>query len=115
MTSSDNVIRAGFTNKHVDVPELLRIVDARPLDEPVVRPTVDGNIGTYPCPTDAFSVQRIQLRESHTLAPAPTHRILVVSDGATDSLTAGHGAIVMPHEEVELRGNATVWVCSGGC
>lgn len=113
MTSSDNVVRAGFTRKHVDIPELLRIVDARPRDEPVVSPVIDGNIGTYQCPTDAFSVQRIELRGSHTLIPASVHRIIVVTDGATDSLSTGHAAVALPNEQVELRGNATVWVCAG--
>jgi mannose-6-phosphate isomerase len=113
MTSSDNVVRAGFTQKHVDVAELLRIVDARPLDEPVVRPVIDGNVGTYPCPTDAFSVQRIELHDSHTLMPSPVHRIIVMTDGSTDSLPAGHAAVVAPHEQVDLRGTATVWVCAG--
>lgn len=113
MTSSDNVVRAGFTRKHVDIPELLHIVDARPLDEPVVRPIIDGNVGTYQCPTDAFSVQRVELRESYMLMPTSVHRIIVVTDGSTDSLSAGHGAVVLPNEQVELRGNATVWVCAG--
>ena len=36
MGPSDNVVRAGLTNKPVDVDELLRIVDATPLAEPVV-------------------------------------------------------------------------------
>jgi mannose-6-phosphate isomerase len=113
MSASDNVIRAGFTSKHVDISELLRVVDARPLDEPVVRPVIDGDIGTYPCPTDAFSVQRIQLRDSHTLLPSTVHRIVVVTEGSTDSLHAGNAAVVMPNEQVELRGTATVWVCAG--
>jgi mannose-6-phosphate isomerase len=113
MTASDNVIRAGFTSKHVDVAELLRVVDTRPLDEPVVHPLIDGNVGTYSCPTDAFSVQRIELRGSHTLDIASAHRIIVVTDGTTDSLSGGQAAVVMPQEKLELRGNATVWVCTG--
>jgi mannose-6-phosphate isomerase len=113
MTASDNVIRGGFTTKHVDVAELLRIVDTRSLEEPVVRPTVDGNVGTYPCPTDAFSVQRIQLRGSHTLAASTTHRIIVVTDGSTDSLAPGHAAVVTPNKHIEVHGNATLWVCAG--
>lgn len=53
MNSSDNVIRAGFTSKHVDVDELLRIVDTTPLLDPVVH--VDPN-GTYPSPSPVFTV-----------------------------------------------------------
>jgi mannose-6-phosphate isomerase len=113
MNSSDNVVRAGFTSKHVDTAELLRIVDCTPLEAPAVRPTIDGNIGTYPCPTDAFSVKRIQLVGSHVLKPDDVTRILVVTEGSTDSLRAGDAAVVLPNEQVELRGSATVWVCAG--
>ena len=113
MNSSDNVLRAGFTSKHVDVSELLRVVDCTPLDEPVVRATIDGNVGTYRCPTDAFSVQRIQLDSTHTLLPTNTHRIVVITEGSTDSLRTGDAALVPAHETVELRGSATVWVCAG--
>ena len=38
MASSDNVVRGGLTNKHIDVDELLAVVDFTPLDDPVVRP-----------------------------------------------------------------------------
>ena len=41
MGPSDNVVRAGLTNKPVDVDELLRIVDTTPLAEPVVA-GIDG-------------------------------------------------------------------------
>jgi len=113
MTSSDNVVRAGFTSKHVDIPELIRIVDTRPLDEPVVRPVIDGNVGTYPCPTDAFSVQRIELTDSYTLPASPIHRIVLATNGSTDSLPIGRAAVVLPNEQVEFRGTATLWVCAG--
>lgn len=53
MNSSDNVIRAGFTSKHVDVAELLAIVDTSPLLQPVVEVSADG---TYASPSPSFSV-----------------------------------------------------------
>ena len=56
MNSSDNVVRAGFTTKHIDVRELLSLVDTHPLDDPVVSP---NETGWYPSPSDAFSIQQI--------------------------------------------------------
>lgn len=41
MAASDNVLRGGLTPKHIDVPELMRIVDTTPAPAPVVIP-VDG-------------------------------------------------------------------------
>jgi mannose-6-phosphate isomerase len=37
MASSDNVLRGGLTPKHVDVPELLSVLDFRPLPAPYLR------------------------------------------------------------------------------
>lgn len=39
MAASDNVLRGGLTPKHVDVPELMRVLDARPMPEPRLLPT----------------------------------------------------------------------------
>lgn len=38
MAASDNVLRGGLTPKHVDVPELLRVLDATPGPAPLVEP-----------------------------------------------------------------------------
>jgi mannose-6-phosphate isomerase len=38
MSSSDNVLRGGLTPKHVDVPELLDVLDFRPLPVPYLVP-----------------------------------------------------------------------------
>ena len=37
MAASDNVMRGGLTPKHVDVPELLHVLDATPAPAPVSR------------------------------------------------------------------------------
>ena len=39
MANSDNVLRGGLTPKHVDVPELLRVLDFTPASESALRPT----------------------------------------------------------------------------
>jgi mannose-6-phosphate isomerase len=39
MAASDNVLRGGLTPKHVDVAELLRVLDFRPLPAPYLRPS----------------------------------------------------------------------------
>ena len=38
MAASDNVLRGGLTPKHVDVPELLRVLRFEPLSDPVRQP-----------------------------------------------------------------------------
>ncbi len=39
MANSDNVLRGGLTPKHVDVPELLRVLDFTPADEATLYPS----------------------------------------------------------------------------
>lgn len=38
MAASDNVLRGGLTPKHIDVPELLSVLDFRPMQVPYLRP-----------------------------------------------------------------------------
>jgi mannose-6-phosphate isomerase len=75
MGASDNVVRGGLTPKHVDVAELLRIVDPAP--RPPTRYRPDG-CGWYPLPTDVFAVQALGLACSWTA----TGEIVVRLDGA---------------------------------
>lgn len=113
MTSSDNVVRAGFTSKHVDVHELMHILDVSILDDPIVSPSVDGNVATYPCPTPAFGVQLINVHGSHTIAAHSRPRIVLCTEGETDVLSRGQAAVILPDEEISLNGSATVWLCRG--
>ena len=57
MANSDNVLRGGLTPKHVDVPELLRVLDFRPADETTLRaPTRrDGIELVYETPAAEFA------------------------------------------------------------
>lgn len=91
MKSSDNVVRAGFTSKHIDVSELLRIVDTTPLENPVVSPSRVDNHDEYPSPSPAFSVScthsrgHVELQESDnarfvlTMAPTKTEAFFVAA------------------------------------
>ncbi|WP_104055526.1 MULTISPECIES: mannose-6-phosphate isomerase, class I [unclassified Arthrobacter] len=64
MASSDNVLRGGLTPKHVDVPELLKTVDFRPLGIPALKP-VFTQMGQelYRPPFAEFMLQRIELEQ----------------------------------------------------
>lgn len=62
MASSDNVLRGGLTPKHVDVPELLKIVDFSPVAVPYVqaeRGPLDTEI--YDSGFPDFRLQRLEL------------------------------------------------------
>ncbi|KHO23405.1 mannose-6-phosphate isomerase, class I [Mycolicibacterium setense] len=58
MANSDNVLRGGLTPKHVDVPELLRVLDFTPTPEERLRPetVTDGAETIYQTPAHEFAV-----------------------------------------------------------
>jgi mannose-6-phosphate isomerase len=62
MASSDNVLRGGLTPKHVDVPELLSILDFRAIAAQPLRPE-RGAQGeqVYATPADEFRLSRLDL------------------------------------------------------
>lgn len=78
MGASDNVVRGGLTEKHVDVDELLRILDTTPLAEPVMKAA--GQSGRYPLPEAGCALLRIEPGRTHT---STGHELAVDLDGRT--------------------------------
>jgi mannose-6-phosphate isomerase len=114
MASSDNVLRGGLTPKHVDVEELLAVLD---FDAPETRVLVPHPIGdgefVYNTPACEFRLSRIDV---HGKLPRNTGgpEILLVAEGtmrANDvSLTQGRSAFVPAATgSYTLEGEATVF------
>lgn len=90
MANSDNVLRGGLTPKHVDVPELLRVLDFTPTDESALRPqsTRDGIEIVYDTPASEFAVSMLRLDGGdlghQTDAPAGHDgpQVLLCTDGS---------------------------------
>ncbi|MET0595451.1 MAG: mannose-6-phosphate isomerase, class I [Polyangiaceae bacterium] len=61
MANSDNVLRGGLTPKHVDPPELLRVLTFADDRIPVLRPTGTGAEKPYDTPAPEFRLSRIEL------------------------------------------------------
>lgn len=59
MAASDNVLRGGLTVKHIDVSELLAVLDVDELDEPRLQPRVSGSVRTFDPGLDDFVVTDI--------------------------------------------------------
>ncbi|AXE26609.1 mannose-6-phosphate isomerase, class I [Streptomyces globosus] len=114
LANSDNVLRAGLTPKHVDVPELLRIVRFDPGDPALLRPE-DGDEEVYDTPTDEFRLSRLALAPGaapHRL-PAGAPQILLCTAGRPTAgelaLAPGESVFVPAGESVELSGPGTVF------
>ncbi|KFA88612.1 mannose-6-phosphate isomerase, class I [Archangium violaceum] len=97
MANSDNVLRGGCTPKHVDVPELLRVLDFRcgPIGL-VPAATTDGVESVYPTPTDEFRLSRFQLRPAVSARPERRGpEILLCTEGSA-RLSSGGETLALP-------------------
>ncbi|KOG35329.1 mannose-6-phosphate isomerase, class I [Streptomyces resistomycificus] len=116
MANSDNVLRCGLTPKHVDVPELLRIVRFEAGDPGVLRPEAspDGE-EVYETPIDEFRLSRYVLPAggaAHDLTRA-TPQILLCTAGSVRAgdveLAPGHSVFVPAGETAQVSGSGTVF------
>lgn len=104
MANSDNVLRGGLTSKHVDVPELVRVLLFESLDDPRVTPEIAGDLVTYPVPIDEFGLRKVQLTTEQVFdcdGPA----IVLVTEGTAELSSAGRS--------VTARAGEAVWVPAG--
>lgn len=109
MGASDNVVRGGMTPKHVDVDELLTVLDITPLAEPRTPSTEhDDETASYDTPATPFRLWRHTINGTTRLT-ATGRELLLCSSGTTDLLARGQAAYLAPGNTVELRGSATVF------
>ncbi len=62
MANSDNVLRGGLTPKHVDVPELTRVLDFKAGPVPVLQGEMQGSARVYQTPAPEFELSSFELR-----------------------------------------------------
>lgn len=106
MSNSDNVVRGGMTVKHVDVDELLRVLDFEPLPEPVVR-GVEASPGCwrYDTPNTPFLMSRLEVidRMPHR---ARGRELLLWVNGPQH----GECRYLADSESIDLPGPATIFL-----
>jgi mannose-6-phosphate isomerase len=91
MANSDNVLRGGLTPKHVDVPELLRVLNFTPTTEAQLRaPTHRDGLGLiYETPAEEFAASMLTLgadQLGHEVDAPSRHdgpQILLCTEGST--------------------------------
>jgi mannose-6-phosphate isomerase len=126
MANSDNVLRCGLTPKHIDVAELVRITDFRPLDDPRFEGHANGvaSVGFRP-PVEDFRLNAIDLDGFKGSAAwgGQGPQIVLCTSGAVQvtvgpvsvALTPGHAAFVAAREAVYLlRGTGQVFIAEVG-
>lgn len=106
MAGSDNVLRAGLTPKHVDVPELLSVASFTPGPPDVIEPDRDAGEEIYATPAPEFRLSRLNAGRCPVL-PASGPQLLLCADGAVHLTRDG--------QELDLkRGQAAFLEHQGG-
>jgi mannose-6-phosphate isomerase len=84
MASSDNVLRGGLTPKHVDIGELMNILDFNPFMPPVFPPSCESFF-RYPAPCNDFSLFFIRGNGDEKTFPVKGPAICIVTEGELHS------------------------------
>ncbi|MDK7213375.1 mannose-6-phosphate isomerase, class I [Corynebacterium pyruviciproducens] len=94
--NSDNVLRGGLTSKHVDVPELVRVLSFTSLEDPRVHADAHG---LYRVPVSEFAVRRVA---------GPT---LSIGGGNPQIVVCTKGTITAP-DGVTLSAGEAGWIAA---
>lgn len=125
MAASDNVLRGGLTPKHIDIDELLSVLDARPSAAPTVAAeAVSAGVARYPVPVSDFALVRVELTGDDVEFPASGDAIALAVAGEVEVSSAGSDAVgLRPGQAVfasadegalTLRGSGTVFIATPG-
>ncbi|SFK55463.1 mannose-6-phosphate isomerase, class I [Cellulomonas sp. KH9] len=94
MANSDNVLRAGLTAKHVDVPELLRIVECVAAPPIRIAPEhVYDATDVFYVPVDDFELSVTRVADARCRIPGGGPRVVLCLEGEV-RLMAHHGAVL---------------------
>ena len=123
MANSDNVLRGGLTPKHIDVLELLHILNFTPIETDILRPEKRaGGERFFPTPAEEFSLSLISVRKG-SFFESPRKRSVemmicvkgdarVTDPGHRDVLSLTKGAsIIIPAgvKQYRIEGDATIY------
>ena len=99
LANSDNVVRAGLTGKHIDVPELLKLLDPA-VTVPVLTPAALGDgVTWFDTPAPEFRLYVADLAEPSVTLPAAGPRILLCTDGTATLRTDADQAVKLARGE----------------
>jgi mannose-6-phosphate isomerase len=123
MASSDNVLRGGLTPKHVDLPELLRVLDFRHDEARPLRAELRGEEHVFATPAPEFRLSYFDVDGVVVPSRADGPEILLVTSGEVAlhasgtelPLAHGRSALIRAADpSYELRGKGRVFrACPG--
>jgi mannose-6-phosphate isomerase len=105
MASSDNVLRGGLTNKHVDLAALIEVLDFTDGKVPVLHPVLGPGGLRYPVPVEDFDLTRVQVDVDPGVLTTAGPQVLLCAEGT--AVLAG------PDGELELRRGESAFLPAG--
>jgi len=94
MASSDNVLRAGLTTKHVDLAALIEVVDFADAKIPVLHPVLGPGGLRYRVPVDDFDLTRVQLDDGTGVLTTRGPQVVLCFEGRA-VLASADGELVV--------------------
>lgn len=115
MASSDNVLRAGLTPKHIDIDALVANVDfvAKPTHELLMQPFVIGPVREYPIPVNDFTFTLVDLSEYGLESQTSTALLLFCLNGRAQIQTRVDSLTLKPGESCFVPAAAAQFSVSG--
>jgi mannose-6-phosphate isomerase len=114
MAASDNVLRGGLTPKHVDVDELLAIVDTTPGPAPVLAPeAVAPGVDRFDGGIPDFALTRVRLDGGRIAVPLPGTAIVLATAGSVRVHVTGADAVLAPGQAILATPDETSIALSG--
>jgi mannose-6-phosphate isomerase len=104
MANSDNVLRAGLTDKHIDVKELLKHVDFK-ATIPAVLPAEKDFAVTYNSPAQEFELHAYQFKGQKEIISSQSPEIWF--------LLSGTARVTAKDETIEMKRGEAVFLGSG--
>lgn len=115
MANSDNVLRAGLTAKHVDVPELLRIVECVAAPPIRIAPEhVYDATDVYYAPVDDFELSVTRLSATRCRLPGGGPRVVLCLEGHATLTSEAGGTLEVASGQAAFVPAADGVLCAAG-
>jgi mannose-6-phosphate isomerase len=124
MAASDNVLRGGLTPKHIDVSELIEVLDFTPIAPPRLEPErVAPGVDAFRPDVPDFVLYRVTASDQAARVPIDGPAIVLAEGGGLvlrgalgeASVARGDAAYVTPDEGgIEVVGDGIAWIATTG-
>ena len=95
MANSDNVLRAGLTDKHIDVPELLKHVRFEATVPAILSPDPRAGHKVYASPAEEFELHEYELTDERIAQiPVQSSEIFFLLDGIVEARSGNKDLVV---------------------